>query len=72
MPPGLQAPDPSFLPAGTGETAAAVERFRCALRRVAEHTGEFHAHPALGRATPEQWLWVHDRWRTRQARGPSP
>ena len=23
-------------------------------------------------ATPEQWLWVHDRWRTRQARGPSP
>lgn len=43
------------LPA-SGETAAAIESLTARCTDVIE---------AAIRATPDQWLWIHDRWRTR-------
>ena len=49
-------PPLSFPPSGDVEAAVAVLTARCT-----------EAIEAAIRATPEQWLWMHDRWRTRPA-----
>jgi KDO2-lipid IV(A) lauroyltransferase len=47
------------MPPGKGDDAVLTLTARCA-----------EAIEAAVRATPEQWLWIHDRWRTRPAAEP--
>lgn len=52
--------EPAVPPPATGEREQDVAAFTAAFARVVE---------ARVRQWPEQWLWIHRRWRTRPAAG---